>query len=77
MPFPEAGLVYDYELDDGGASDTQKGDDDEEEKKPKKTVSSILIHYTLILYFKFLADSLGRMDGGNGIICGRPSNAIC
>lgn len=39
MPFPEEGLVYDYNLDDGGAS--KKGEDEEEdEKKAKKTTVS-------------------------------------
>ena len=40
MPFPEGGLVYDYSLDDGGAS--RKADaEEEEEKKAKKTSVSI------------------------------------
>lgn len=36
MLFPEGGLVYDYSLDDGGAS-MKAGDDDEDDKKTKKT----------------------------------------
>ena len=36
MPFPESGLVYDYRLDDGGASKTRKGEDEEEEEKKTK-----------------------------------------
>ena len=36
MPFPEGGLVYDYRLDDGGASKTKKGDEEEEDEKKKK-----------------------------------------
>lgn len=40
MPFPEHDLVYDFMLDDGGASQSTKGDDEEEdEKKSKKRVS--------------------------------------
>ena len=40
MPFPEHDLVYDFMLDDGGASQSIKGDDEEEdEKKSKKRVS--------------------------------------
>ena len=30
MPFPEAGVVYDYRLEDGGVS-SKKNDDDEDE----------------------------------------------
>ena len=42
MPFPEAGLVYDYKLDDGGASEMHRGDEEEEEdKKTKKRVCSM------------------------------------
>lgn len=41
MPFPEKGLVYDYRLDDGGASKTRTGEDEEEEDKTKKTKSQI------------------------------------
>lgn len=37
MPFPEDGLVYDYRLDDGGASRTKGDDDEEDDKKKKKT----------------------------------------
>ena len=33
MPFPSEGLVYDYQLDDGGISGTSKTDEDEEEEK--------------------------------------------
>ena len=33
MPFPSKGLVYDYQLDDGGASGRNKGDDDDEDDK--------------------------------------------
>lgn len=40
MPFPEEGSVYDYRLDDGGASKTKKGEDEEEDDK-KKTKSQI------------------------------------
>ena len=36
MPFPEGGLVYDYSLDDGGAS--RIGEDEEEEEKKKTKV---------------------------------------
>ena len=36
MPFPEGGLVYDYTLDDGGAS--RIGEDEEEEEKKKTKV---------------------------------------
>lgn len=40
MLFPEHDLVYDFMLDDGGASQSTKGDDEEEdEKKSKKRVS--------------------------------------
>ena len=35
MPFPEEGLVYDYKLEDGGASLTSKDDDEDEESKTK------------------------------------------
>ena len=36
MPFPEGGLVYDYSLDDAGAS--RIGEDEEEEEKKKTKV---------------------------------------
>lgn len=35
MPFPDNGLVYDYRLDDGGASKTKEDEDEEETKKAK------------------------------------------
>lgn len=35
MPFPDDGLVYDYRLDDGGASKTKEDEDEEETKKTK------------------------------------------
>ena len=44
MPFPEGGLVYDYSLDDGGASrkaDAEEEEEKKEEKKAKKTSVSI------------------------------------
>ena len=37
MPFPEAGLVYDYKLDDGGITKTAADDEeDEDEAEGKK-----------------------------------------
>ena len=36
MQFPQEGLVYDYMLDDGGASHTQTDEDEEEDAKSKK-----------------------------------------
>ena len=35
MPFPDEGLVYDYRLDDGGASKTKEDEEEEESKKTK------------------------------------------
>ena len=43
MPFPEGGLVYDYSLDDGGAS--RIGEEEEEEEKKKTKVPT---HYTFL-----------------------------
>jgi hypothetical protein len=40
MPFPEDGLVYDYSLDDGGAS--RIGEEEEEEEKKKTKVCTPL-----------------------------------
>ena len=40
MPFPEGGLVYDYTLDDGGAS--RIGEDEEEEEKKKTKVCTLV-----------------------------------
>lgn len=31
LPFPSEGLVYDYRLDDGGASNLEKDDDDDDD----------------------------------------------
>ena len=56
MPFPEGGLVYDYTLDDGGAS--RIGEDEEEEEKKKTKVCTpfgrlllngfkLWLHYTI------------------------------
>lgn len=40
MPFPEAGLVYDYKLDDAGI--TKSGhDDDEEEEETDESVKKV------------------------------------
>lgn len=39
MPFPPEGSVYNYVLDDGGASKTHSDDDEEDDKKSKKRVS--------------------------------------
>ena len=39
MPYPEGGLVFDYKLDDGGASIF---DDDEEEIKDRKVCLTLL-----------------------------------
>ena len=35
MPFPEGGLMYDYSLDDGGASRIREDEEEEEKKKTK------------------------------------------
>ena len=35
MPFPDGGLVYDYCLDDGGASRIGEEEEEEEKKKTK------------------------------------------
>lgn len=37
LPFPEANLVYDYKLDDGGISKVPSKDDDEEDAGEKQT----------------------------------------
>ena len=42
MPFPSKGLVYDYQLDDGGASGRSKGDDDDDDDK--KTSAGTVCH---------------------------------
>ena len=36
MPFPEEGLVYDYQLDDAGISLPAMEEDEEEENKSRK-----------------------------------------
>ena len=41
MPFPDDGLVYDYRLDDGGASKTKEDEDEEETKKAKVKISAL------------------------------------
>ena len=42
MPFPSEGLVYDYQLDDGGISGTSNTDEDDEEEK--KTSAGTVCH---------------------------------
>lgn len=42
MPFPSKGLVYDYQLDDGGLSGNSKSDEDDDEEK--KESAGIVCH---------------------------------
>ena len=48
MPFPEGGLVYDYTLDDGGAS--RIGEDEEEEEKKKTKVRTPFRRFYSTIY---------------------------
>ena len=41
MPFPEEGLVYDYQLDDAGISLPAMEEDEEEENKSRKVSLSV------------------------------------
>ena len=43
MPFPEEGLVFDYKLNDGGASFF---DDEEEEVKERKVIGKAARSYS-------------------------------
>jgi len=42
MPFPDKGLVYDYQLDDGGVSGASNTDDDDDfDEKSKSTGTTV------------------------------------
>ena len=44
MPFPDKGLVYDYQLDDGGVSGTSKTDDDDDiDEKSKSAGATVCV----------------------------------
>ena len=45
MPFPSEGVVYDYQLDDGGISGSGTSDDDDEEEE--KITSGGTVCYSL------------------------------
>ena len=45
MPFPSKGLVYDYQLDDGGISCRSKSDDDDEDDKRTSAGTVCRPHY--------------------------------
>ena len=45
MPFPSKGLVYDYQLDDGGISGRSKSDDDDEDDKRTSAGTVCHPHY--------------------------------
>ena len=49
MLFPEDGLVYDYQLQDGGVSNSNNdGDDDDEEGKNVEVNSWMVIFFQLL-----------------------------
>ena len=56
MPFPSEGVVYDYQLDDGGisGSGTSDNDEEEEEKITSGTVCHSVYHLmNLLCYYLF------------------------
>ena len=55
MPFPAEGLVYDYQLEDGGVSGAGKTDDDddfdEKTKSDGNTVSMCCVYVCTCLWY--------------------------
>ena len=56
MPFPSHGLVYDYNLDDAGASSRPDKDDEDEDHKKNTTVRCLFV--CLFVLYKLLLSLL-------------------
>ena len=51
MPFPDKGLVYDYQLDDGGVSGASKTDDDDDiDEKSKSAGATVCVVCALCVH---------------------------